>query len=149
MAIRRFESNGRYSKVVEHNGILYISGQVCKDPSGDIKAQTAQTLERIEEALLKYGSDKEHMLSATVYIIGGKVNWLMTLFATVGVVTGGIVGFLVYKLLKKLNENLPNFMKKKWFNCVCMIKATGINYYVNIASPTVFENNVIKVNNMR
>lgn len=36
------------------------------------------------------------------------------------------------------------FMKKKWFNCVCMIKATGINYYVNIASPTVFENNVIK-----
>jgi len=36
------------------------------------------------------------------------------------------------------------FMKKKWFNCVCMIKSTGINYYVNIASPTVFENNVIK-----
>lgn len=36
------------------------------------------------------------------------------------------------------------FMKKRWFNCVCMIKSTGINYYVNIASPTVFENNVIK-----
>ena len=35
-------------------------------------------------------------------------------------------------------------MKKRWFNCVCMIKSTGINYYVNIASPTVFENNVIK-----
>ena len=67
MAIRRFESNGRYSKVVEHNGILYISGQVCSDPSGDIKAQTAQTLQKIEETLIKYGSDKEHMLSATVY----------------------------------------------------------------------------------
>ena len=25
-----------------------------------------------------------------------------------------------------------------------MIKSTGINYYVNIASPSVFENNVIK-----
>ena len=36
------------------------------------------------------------------------------------------------------------FMKKKWFNVVCMIKSTGINYYVNIASPSVFENNVIK-----
>ena len=36
------------------------------------------------------------------------------------------------------------FMKKQWFNCVCMIKSTGINYYVNIASPAVFENNVIK-----
>ncbi len=68
MAIRRFESNGRYSKVVEHNGILYISGQVCSDPSGDIKVQTAQTLQKIEETLIKYGSDKEHMLSATVYL---------------------------------------------------------------------------------
>ena len=36
------------------------------------------------------------------------------------------------------------FMKKKWLNVVCMIKATGINYYVNIASPSVFEDNVVK-----
>ena len=43
MAIRRFESNGRFSRVVEHNGILYISGQVCSNPNGDIKAQTVQT----------------------------------------------------------------------------------------------------------
>ena len=68
MAIRRFESNGRFSKVVEHNGILYIAGQVCSNPAGDIKAQTAETLAKIEEILLKYGSDKEHMLSNTVYI---------------------------------------------------------------------------------
>lgn len=68
MAIRRFESNGRYSKVVENNGILYISGQVCNDPTGDIKEQTAETLAKIEEILTKYGSDKEHMLSANVYI---------------------------------------------------------------------------------
>ena len=68
MAIRRFESNGRYSKVVEHNGLLYISGQVCSDPSSDIKAQTAQVLEKIDDTLAKYGSDKEHLLSATVYI---------------------------------------------------------------------------------
>lgn len=68
MSIRRFESNGRYSKVVEHNGVLYISGQVCSDPGADIKAQTAQTLQKIEDILVKYGSDKEHMLSATVYL---------------------------------------------------------------------------------
>ena len=35
-------------------------------------------------------------------------------------------------------------MKKKWFNVVCMIKTTGINYYVNIASPSIIEDNVIK-----
>lgn len=36
------------------------------------------------------------------------------------------------------------FFKKKWFNVVCMIKPNGICYYVNIASPSIFENNVIK-----
>ena len=35
-------------------------------------------------------------------------------------------------------------MKKKWFNVVCMMKPSGINYYVNIASPSLVENNVIK-----
>ena len=30
-------------------------------------------------------------------------------------VTGGIVGYLIYKFLKKINEKLPVFLKKKWF----------------------------------
>lgn len=68
MAIRRFESNGRFSNVVEHNGVLYIAGQLCSNPTGDIKEQTTEVLEKIEDLLLKYGSDKEHLLSATVYI---------------------------------------------------------------------------------
>lgn len=68
MSIRRFESNGRYSKVVEHNGILYIAGQVCNDPSGDIKQQTTETLDKIDAILEKYGSDRKHLLTATVYV---------------------------------------------------------------------------------
>lgn len=36
------------------------------------------------------------------------------------------------------------FMKKEWFNIVAMIKNTGIFYYVNIASPSVFEDDIIK-----
>lgn len=36
------------------------------------------------------------------------------------------------------------FMKKKWFNVVAMIKTSGINYYVNMASPSVVEDNIIK-----
>ena len=39
--------------------------------------------------------------SATIYIIGGNINWLMTLFATIGVVAGGIVGAFV---LKKVDD---------------------------------------------
>lgn len=68
MSIKRYEPNGRYSKVVENNGILYLSGLVCKNPDGDIKQQTAEVLERIEETLSKYGSDKEHILTMTLYL---------------------------------------------------------------------------------
>ena len=46
MAIRRFESNGRYSNVVEHNGVLYLTGQLCSNPAGDVKQQTKEILEK-------------------------------------------------------------------------------------------------------
>lgn len=36
------------------------------------------------------------------------------------------------------------FMKNEWFNVVAMIKTTGINYYINIASPSIMEDNIIK-----
>ena len=68
MSIKRYESNGRFSKVVEHNGVLYISGLVCSDPTADVKGQTAQVLSKIDETLRQYGSDREHMLSASVFL---------------------------------------------------------------------------------
>ena len=57
--IVRKNGNGRYSEAVIHNGIIYISGQVG-DPSGSVAA--------LEEILAENGSDKEHMLSAAVYM---------------------------------------------------------------------------------
>ena len=39
--------------------------------------------------------------SAIIYIVGGNVNWQMTLWATIGVVSGGLLGSL---LLKKFND---------------------------------------------
>ena len=68
MAIRRFESNGRYSNVVEHNGVLYLTGQLCSNPAGDVKQQTREILEKTEALLEKYGSDKHHILSAQIYL---------------------------------------------------------------------------------
>ncbi len=41
-------------------------------------------------------------VSAVVYVVGGAVQWLPTLWATLGVVAGGIVGAL---LLSKLKGN--------------------------------------------
>ena len=66
MSIQRFEGNGRMSNVVINNGVMYLSGQVCAE--GDIKEQTAGVLAKIEDLLNKYGSDKQHLLSVTIYL---------------------------------------------------------------------------------
>ncbi len=66
MSIQRFEGNGRMSNVVINNNVMYLSGQVCAE--GDIKEQTAGVLEKVENLLNKYGSDKEHILSVTIYL---------------------------------------------------------------------------------
>lgn len=68
MSITRKESTPRMSRIVEHNGTIYLCGQTAKDATKDIKEQTVTTLEKVEELLAKAGSDKEHILSVTIYI---------------------------------------------------------------------------------
>lgn len=36
------------------------------------------------------------------------------------------------------------FPKDKWYNVICMIRKTGIYYYCNIASPTLYDGEAIK-----
>ena len=36
------------------------------------------------------------------------------------------------------------FPKNKWFNVIAMLKDNGITYYVNIASPTIFDKKYLK-----
>ncbi|AGR40877.1 DUF402 domain-containing protein [Spiroplasma taiwanense] len=36
------------------------------------------------------------------------------------------------------------FFKDKWYNTICMFKERGINYYCNLASPYIVEENTIK-----
>ncbi len=46
-------------------------------------------------------------------------------------VVGGIIGFLLYKLFKSINEKLPNFMKKKWFyNLLSVIIILLVSLYL-------------------
>jgi enamine deaminase RidA (YjgF/YER057c/UK114 family) len=56
------------SRIVKHNGVIYLCGQVCKDASKGIEEQTSSMLEKVDELLEQAGSDKEHILSATIYI---------------------------------------------------------------------------------
>lgn len=68
MEIKRYEGTGRMSRAVVHNNTVYLCGQTCSDEDKDIKEQTKVTLDKVEGLLNKYGSDKNHILSATLYI---------------------------------------------------------------------------------
>ena len=56
------------SRIVKHNGTVYLCGQVCKDAEQGIKEQTQTMLDKVDELLLTAGSNREHILSATIYI---------------------------------------------------------------------------------
>ena len=66
--IERIETNKRMSKIVKHNGVIYLCGQVCKDAEQGIKEQTQSMLEKVDTLLVQAGSDRKHILSATIYI---------------------------------------------------------------------------------
>lgn len=68
MEIKRFEGTGRMSRVVEHNNTLYLCGQTAKLDGDTIELQTRGVLKKVEDLLLKYGSDNEHILSVTIYL---------------------------------------------------------------------------------
>ena len=66
--IERMETKQRMSRIVKHNGTIYLCGQVCKDAEQGIKEQTETMLEKVDELLQQAGSDRNHILSATIYI---------------------------------------------------------------------------------
>ena len=68
MNITRMETRQRMSRIVKHNGTIYLCGQVAEDASADIKEQTRTMLAKVDALLEQAGSDREHILSATVYI---------------------------------------------------------------------------------
>ncbi len=68
MSIQRFEGTGRMSRAVVHNQTIYLCGQTHGEETADIKEQTRVCLQKVEELLTRYGSDKRHILSTTIYL---------------------------------------------------------------------------------
>lgn len=56
------------SRIVIHNGTVFLCGQVAEDRNADIAVQTKQTLQKIDGLLSEAGSDKDHLLSVTIYL---------------------------------------------------------------------------------
>ena len=75
---------GHYSPGIEHNGLIYVSGQlpmdlVTREPfTGDIDAQTELALRNVEAVLHAAGSDLTQVLQMTIYVsdieLWGAVN---------------------------------------------------------------------------
>jgi enamine deaminase RidA (YjgF/YER057c/UK114 family) len=66
--IVRHNPDRKLSDAVEHNGVIYLAGQVAEDVSAGMKAQTEDVLRQIDALLAKCGSSKSRILTATVYV---------------------------------------------------------------------------------
>ncbi|MEM1301185.1 MAG: RidA family protein [Pseudomonadota bacterium] len=64
--ITRIDASARMSKIVKHNGVAYLCGQVG---AGDtVTEQTQDCLARVDALLEKSGSSREHMLQAVIWL---------------------------------------------------------------------------------
>jgi enamine deaminase RidA (YjgF/YER057c/UK114 family) len=66
--ITRIEPGPRMSQAVIHGNTVYLAGQVASDRSADTAGQTREILAAIDELLAEAGTDKRHLLAATVYL---------------------------------------------------------------------------------
>jgi len=83
------ESNGHYSQCIEHNGVLYLSGQLPIDQitrkiPETIEEQADLVLKNIEAILKEVGSSKNKVLQVRIYVpsieLWDKVNERYSLF---------------------------------------------------------------------
>ena len=66
--IRLGTERRRMSKIVIHDNTVYLCGQVAKSSDDDINEQTRSMLEKVDDLLRQAGSDRKHILSATIYL---------------------------------------------------------------------------------
>ena len=65
---------GHYSSAVVHNGLIFVSGQLPRNPisgeveTGSIEVQAEVALRNVEQILLSANSDLDHVLQMTIYV---------------------------------------------------------------------------------
>jgi enamine deaminase RidA (YjgF/YER057c/UK114 family) len=53
---------------VAYGNLVFLAGQVASDPSADVAGQTRQILGEIDRLLAAAGTDKNQILSTTIYL---------------------------------------------------------------------------------
>jgi enamine deaminase RidA (YjgF/YER057c/UK114 family) len=66
--ILRIDQNHRRSRCVVHAGMVFLAGQVADDKAVGIVEQTRQALSKIDELLSDAGTDRNRLLSATIWL---------------------------------------------------------------------------------
>lgn len=64
--IERIETSARMSKIVKHNGVAYLCGQVGEGAT--VTEQTRDCLSRVDALLEKAGSSRAQMLQAVIWL---------------------------------------------------------------------------------
>ncbi|WP_027255818.1 RidA family protein [Leisingera aquimarina] len=64
--IGRIHTGDRMSKIVKHNGTIYLCGQVGAGES--VTEQTEDCLSRVDALLDEAGSDRTHILQAIIWL---------------------------------------------------------------------------------
>lgn len=68
MTLVRHHTSERMSRTVIHNNTVYLCGQVAEDRAQGIAEQTRTMLAKVDTLLAEVGSDRQHLLSATIYV---------------------------------------------------------------------------------
>jgi enamine deaminase RidA (YjgF/YER057c/UK114 family) len=68
MTLFRHETGIRMSRAVVHHDTIYLCGQVAENRNADITGQTETMLTKVDALLESVGSDRYHLLSATIYL---------------------------------------------------------------------------------
>ena len=74
MYIQRINPREWNCSAVVHDNVVYLSGIVADDKSLPMQGQTEQVLRKIDAVLASAGTEKSHILSATVYLADIKLK---------------------------------------------------------------------------
>ena len=65
--IERMHTSQRMSKIVKHNGVVYLCGQVGK-PQDNVADQTRECLRLVDDLLAEAGTSSKNMLQAIIWL---------------------------------------------------------------------------------
>ena len=68
MSVQRLHVSKRFSEIAISGNLVHLAGQLAEDLSLNIRGQTQQTLDLIDQFLADAGTDKSHILSVMIFL---------------------------------------------------------------------------------